>query len=159
MAGAQAQCLSLEQMVGIAAAPTALAQPDNLAELPTSDWAFKGGIARSHNLYWVGLQTQSGTHAPTVLLRVQQRNFDVVLNTAQAACVRQMRSALRALRLTPVPVNCPDGCEAQRYDGPDYQATLYSKMKGDYPFVVVLHSLRQVPQTPPPVPEQVRSRP
>ena len=82
--------------------------------------------------------------------RVQQRNFDVVLKTTQVACLRQMRSALRALRLTPVTVNCPNGCEAQRYDGVDYPATLYSKMKGDYPFVVVLHPLRQAGQSPPP---------
>ena len=155
----QAQCLSLDQLVSISAAPTALAKPEDLAELPITDWSFKGVIPRSHDVYWAGLQPIGGVQASTITLRTQQNNFDVVLKTAQANCVRQVRSALRALRLAPVNVTCPNGCEAQRYDGPDYQATIYSKMKGDYPFVVVLHPLQQAPQALPSTPEPVRNRP
>ena len=148
---ARAQCLSLDQMVSVGAAPTALAQPQDLAELPVNDWVFKGGIPRSRDVYWASVApVAGGLSAATVTLRIQQRNFDVVLKTTQGACVRQMLSELKSLKIKPINVTCPNGCEAQRYDGPDYQATLYSKMKGDYPFVVVLHPLRQAPQAPPP---------
>ena len=148
---ARAQCLSLDQMVSVGAAPTALAQPQDLAELPVNEWVFKGGIPRSHDVYWASATTAaSGPPPATVTLRTQQRNFDVVLKTTQGACIRQVSSDLKALKIKPINVTCPNGCEAQRYDGPDYQATLYSKMKGEYPFVIVLHPLRQAPQAPPP---------
>ncbi len=148
---ARAQCLSLDQMVSVGAAPTALAQPQDLAELPINDWVFKGGIPRSHDVYWASAAPVAGSVPPAIVtLRTQQRNFDVVLKTTQAACVRQVSSELRVLKMKPVNVTCPNGCEAQRYDGPDYQTTLYSKMKGDYPFVIVMHPLRQAAQALPP---------
>lgn len=71
-------------------------------------------------------------------LRAQRPGQDVVLKTTQKACVRQPRAELKSRKLATQPVICP-GCEAVRFEGPDVEATIYSLMKGDYPFVVVVH--------------------
>jgi hypothetical protein len=141
---AQAQCLPLADLTAIAANPQALAKPEALTQLPTGSWVFKGTPPRSKEIQWISAATSAdadGVHSPAMFsLRPFLQSFDVVLKTTEASCVRDVRSELKSLKLTPVPVTCP-GCEAVRYDGPGYQATLYSKMKGDYPFVVVVHPL------------------
>lgn len=145
---AQGQCLSLADLTTIAASPNALAKPQALAQLPAGSWVYKGAPPRSKEIQWVSAATSAdagGTHSPAMFsLRPFLQSFDVVLKTTESGCVRDVRSELKILKLTPVPVTCP-GCEAVRYDGPGYQATLYSKMKGDYPYIVVVHPLVTTP--------------
>ena len=145
---AQAQCLSLADLTAIAANSNALAKPESLTQLPAGNWIFKGTPPRSKEIQWISAATSAdadGVHSPaTFSLRPFLQSFDVVLKTTEAGCVRDVRAELKNLKLTPVPVTCP-GCEAVRYDGPGYQATLYSKMKGGYPFVVVVHPLTTTP--------------
>jgi hypothetical protein len=145
---AHAQCLPLVDLTAIAASPSALTKPQALTQLPAGSWTFKGTPPRSKEIQWLSAATSAdadGVHSPAMFsLRPFLQSFDVVLKTTEANCVRNLRSELKNLKLTPVPVTCP-GCEAVRYDGPGYQATLYSKMKGDYPFIVVVHPLAATP--------------
>lgn len=145
---AQAQCLPLADLTAIAANSNALAKPQALAQLPAGSWLFKGTPPRSKEVQWISAATSAdgdGVHSPAMFsLRPFLQSFDVVLKTTEVGCVRDVRAELKSLKLTPVPVTCP-GCEAVRYDGPGYQATLYSKMKGEYPFVVVVHPLTATP--------------
>lgn len=144
----RAQCLPLADLTAIATNPKALAKPESLPQLPAGSWVFKGTPPRSKEIQWQSAATSAdaeGVHSPAMFsLRPFLQSFDVVLKTTEASCVRDVRSELKNLKLNPVPVTCP-GCEAVRYDGPGYQATLYSKMKGDYPFVVVVHPLAATP--------------
>lgn len=64
----------------------------------------------------------------------------MVLKTTLANCVRELRGELKSRKLTAQPVTCPN-CEAVRYQGPDFEATIYNQMKGDYPFVIVVHQV------------------
>lgn len=148
----RAQCLPLADMTAIAADRTALVKPQALAQLSASSWVFRGTPPRSKEIQWTSAAASAsadGVVVPAIfMLRPFLQSFDVVLKTTEASCVRQLRSELKDQKLTPVPVTCP-GCEAARFDGPDYQATIYSKMKGDYPFVVVVHPLSATPVQPP----------
>jgi hypothetical protein len=142
---ASAQCVTLADMASVAAEPKALAKPDQLGQLPPGEWVLRGSAPRSKEILWTSSSASEGAVPPAAfLLRPLQESFDVVLKTTDPACVREIRSELKSQKLTAVPVTCPS-CEAMRYEGPRYQTTIYSKMKGDYPFVVVLHPVPVVP--------------
>ena len=72
-----------------------------------------------------------------------------MLKTTQAACVRQLRAELKSRKLTTQPITC-SGCEAVRFQGTDFEATICSLMKGHYPFVVVVHQMPPVSAAGPP---------
>jgi hypothetical protein len=73
-------------------------------------------------------------HQPAFACRCTLRGWpDVVFqNHAEVACVRDLRSQLKSRSFTPQPVTHP--VMAVRYQA-DFDATVYSQMKGDYPFV------------------------
>ena len=144
---AQAQCLKLFELLAIGAESTALVAPQVVTARLSADWSFAGPTATSREVSWV-LPVPGGSTlaAARLSLRPQRPGQDVVLKTTLAACVRDLRSQLKSRKLSAQPVTCP-GCEAVRYQGPDFEATIYSQMKGDYPFVVVVH---QVPAAIPP---------
>lgn len=143
------QCLSLDDLLVIGAEPTALITPQVVTSRLSPDWTFTGPTASSHEGFWTLADPAGGTVAGTRLqIRAQRPGQDVVLKTNQAACVRQIRAELKNRKLTSQPVTCPS-CEAVRFQAPDFEATIYSQMKGDYPYVVVLH---QVPPVAAPVP-------
>ena len=143
---AQAQCPELTELLAIGAEPTALTAPQVVTARLSTEWTFTGPTATSREVSWALPVPEGGTIAAARLsLRPQRPGQDVVLKTTQAACVRDLRSQLKSRKLTAQPVTCP-GCEAVRYQGPDFEATIYSQMKGDYPFVVVVH---QVPASIP----------
>ncbi|WP_345120673.1 rhodanese-like domain-containing protein [Hymenobacter antarcticus] len=143
---AQAQCPELSELLAIGAEPTALTVPQVVTARLSADWTFVGPTATSREVSWT-LPGPDGSSIPAarLSLRPQRPGQDVVLKTTVAACVRDLRSELKSRKLTAQPVTCP-GCEAVRYQGPDFDATIYSQMKGDYPFVVVVH---QVPASSP----------
>ena len=144
----QAQCPELSELLAIGAEPTALTAPQVVTARLSTDWTFVGPTATSREVSWTLPVPEGSTIAPARLsLRPQRPGQDVVLKTTLAACVRDLRSELKSRKLTAQPVTCP-GCEAVRYQGPDFDATIYSQMKGDYPFVVVVH---QVPASGPAV--------
>ena len=84
---------------------------------------------------------RSALLATQLQVRAPRLHLEVVLKTTRAACVRQLRVELKSRKLTAQPVTCPS-CEAFRFPSPDFEATIYSQLKGDYLFVVVLHQDR-----------------
>ena len=142
----RAQCISLADLLVIGAEPAALTVPKVVTDHLTVEWMYAGPTAAVREAAWTF--KPSGTTAPIARLqmRVQRPGQDVVLKTVQANCVRDLRNELKSRKLTAQPVTCPS-CEAVRYQGPDFEATIYSQMKGEFPFVVVVH---QVPPGMPP---------
>lgn len=136
----RAQCLSLADLLAIGAEPTALTAPKVVTAHLAAEWTYAGPTAIVREAAWT--YVPAGTTAPTarLQLRAQRPGQDVVLKTVQANCVRDLRSELKSRKLTTQPVTCP-GCEATRYQGPDFEATIYSQMKGEFPFVVVVHQV------------------
>ena len=145
------QCLALDEMLAIGAEPTALTVPQVVTGRLTAAWAFTAPTGAAREAFWT-LPAASGETVPIarLQLRAQRPGQDVVLKTTDAACVRQLRGELKGRKLASQPVTCP-GCEAVRFQGADFEATIYSQMKGDYPFVVVLHQVPTVRATAAPV--------
>lgn len=61
---------------------------------------------------------------------------DVTLNAQQADCAGILRSGLKAIKITPQPMTSIS-CEAVPSLRSELDATLYSQLKSEYPFVVV----------------------
>jgi len=143
---ARAQCVTLGDLLAIGADPTSLVSGKTVTDHVSAEWTFIAGTASAKEASWSF--TPAGATAPTarLLVRPQRPGQDVVLKTTQANCVRDVRSELKSRKLTSQPVTCP-GCEAVRYQSPEFDVTLYSQMKGEFPFVVVVH---QVPPAMPP---------
>ena len=143
---ARAQCLELAELLAIGAEPTALTAPQVVTALLSAEWSFAGPTVTSREVSWALAAPEGSTLAAARLsLRPQRPGQDVVLKTTLAACVRELRGELKSRKLIARPVTCT-GCEAVRYQDPGFDATIYSQMKGDYPFVVVVH---QVPASSP----------
>ena len=146
---ARAQCIALSDLLAIGADPSAQTSGKVVTDHVSFEWIFVGATPTAKEPSWTF--TPSGASAPTarLLVRPQRPGQDVVLKTTHASCVRDLRSELKARKLTAQPVTCPN-CEAVRYQAIDYDVTLYSLMKSEFPFVVVVH---QVPTgMPPPAP-------
>ena len=140
-----AQCIGLDDLLVIGAEPTALTVPQIVTGRLSPNWTFNGPTATSREVFWTLPATDGSALAAIRLqVRAQRPGQDVVLKTTQAACVRQLRAELKSRKLTAQPVTCPN-CEAVRFQSPDFEATIYSQMKGEYPFVVVLHQVPVVP--------------
>ena len=143
---AHAQCIALSDLLAIGGDPTAQASGKVVTDHVSFEWVFAGATPTAKETSWTF--TPSGASAPTarLLVRPQRPGQDVLLKTSQASCLRDLRSELKARKLTAKPVTCPS-CEAVRYQSSDFDVTLYSQMKGEFPFVVVVH---QVPVGMPP---------
>ena len=143
---AQAQCIALSDLLAIGADPTAQTSGKVVTDHVASEWTYVGATPTAKEASWTF--TPAGATAPTarLLVRPQRPGQDVVLKTTQANCVRDLRSELKSRKLTAQPVTCPS-CEAVRYQASDFDVTLYSLMKGEFPFIVVVH---QVPAGMPP---------
>lgn len=143
---ARAQCVALNDLLAIGADPTAQASGKVVTDHISVEWVFTAATPTAKEAGW--LFTPAGASAPTarLVVRPQRPGQDVLLKTTQASCLRDLRSELKARKLTAQPVTCPN-CEAVRYQATDFDVTLYSQMKGDFPFVVVVH---QVPAGMPP---------
>lgn len=138
---ATAQCFELPQLLGIGSARMAVSHPENIAQLPAAAWQLKPAASPTQEVVWTSLLSDAnGIAQAEVRLRplANQLNPDVLFKTNQTACVRQLRSALKSQGLKPVPVTCLN-CEAQRYQATDFEATLYSGLKGNYQFLLVMH--------------------
>lgn len=137
---ASAQCFEMPQLLSISTARMSVSQPERIPMLPATEWKLQKPTSPTGEIVWTSLQPTGGSAATQVVLRplAGQLNPDVLLKTTEGACLRQMRSYLKELGLKPVPVTCPS-CEAQRYQGTDFVATLYSDLKGGLPFMVVMH--------------------
>ncbi|WP_200875584.1 rhodanese-like domain-containing protein [Hymenobacter sp. IS2118] len=142
----RAQCLALDELLRIGAAPTALVTPQVVTQQLAADWVYTAPGASSREAFWT-FPAPDGTAASRLNVRAQRPGQDVVFKTTQASCVRQLRSELKSQKLEAQPVTCA-GCEAVRYKSPDFEATIYSEMKGDFPFVVVIHQAGTVIQDP-----------
>ena len=148
-AAARAQCVPLNDLLAIGADPGVQTSGKVVTDHVSVEWAYVGATPTAKEAGWVF--TPSGASAPTarLLVRPQRPGQDVVLKTAQASCLRDLRAELKARKLTAQPVTCPN-CEAVRYQSSNFDVTLYSQMKGEFPYVVVVH---QVPVgMPPPAP-------
>ncbi len=137
---ARAQCISLTDLLAIGAEPTALTSPKVVTDRLTFEWTYAGSTATVKEASWSFVASGSTTPSARLQMRAQRPGQDVVLKTTQASCVRDLRSELKSRKLTAQPVTCPS-CEAVRYQGPDFDVTLYSQMKGEFPFVVVVHQV------------------
>lgn len=140
----RAQCPALDDLLAIGAEPAALTSPPVVAAHLSADWVLNPPTARVRETFWTVPASDGGAVA-LLLVRAQRPGQDVVLKTTQAACVRQLRSELKSRKLTTQDVTCPN-CEAVRFQSPEFEATIYSQMKGDYAFIVVVH---QVPAAAP----------
>ncbi|WP_197076641.1 rhodanese-like domain-containing protein [Hymenobacter terrenus] len=145
----RAQCLALDELLALGAEPNALTTPQVVTSRLTSEWTYNGPTAGSREVFWT-LAPAEGSAVPAARLsmRAQRPGQDVVLKTTQANCVRQLRSELKSRKLTAQPVTCPN-CEAMRYQDSDFEVTIYSGMKGDYPLIVVAHQVPAPPAAPP----------
>lgn len=149
-AKAQAPCFELPQLLSIATARMSVAQPERIPLLQATEWQLTKPASPTQEILWTSLQLNAqGVAQAQVILRPLpgQLNPDVLLKTNQNACVKQLRSSLKDLGLKPVPVTCPS-CEAQRYQATDFVATLYTGLKGDFPFMVVMHPVAVVGSSP-----------
>lgn len=135
----RAQCPVLDDLLAIGAEPTALTSPPVVAAHLSADWVLNPPKAGARETFWT-VPASDGGAAALLLVRAQRPGQDVVLKTTQAACVRQLRSELKSRKLTTQEVTCPN-CEAVRFQSPEFEATIYSQMKGDYPFIVVVHQV------------------
>lgn len=142
-----AQCPALDDLLAIGAEPTALTSPPVVTAHLTADWVLNPPAAGAREAFWT-VPASDGRASALLLVRAQRPGQDVVLKTTQAACVRQLRSELKSRKLTTQEVTCPN-CEAMRFQSPEFEATIYSQMKGDYAFIIVVH---QVLAAPAPVP-------
>ncbi|WP_210515180.1 hypothetical protein [Hymenobacter terricola] len=137
----RAQCLGLSDLLAIGTEPTALTTPQVVTAHLTFEWTFTGPTAALRETFWTVPAPDGGSLPPARLtLRPQRPGQDVVLKTTQANCVRELTRELKSRKLTAQPVTCPS-CEAIRFQGVGFEATIYSKMKGDYPYVVVVHQV------------------
>jgi hypothetical protein len=140
----QAQCLPLNSLLELGKLPTDKS-PVTLAPeyLPDTEWTHRGTVEKSKDLFWtVGERKPEGESGEKydswVSLRLNQTKYDVVFKTTAASCVNQLKSELRALKVKSEPVTCVE-CEGVRYIGDGYSVNVYSRKKGVYPFVVVVH--------------------
>ena len=134
-----AQHIVLNDLLIIGAEPTVLTVPQVVTSRLSPDWTFSGTTATLGEVFWTLPATDGSALSVTrLLMRAQQPGQDVVLKTNQVACVRQLRAELKSHKLTAKPVTCLS-CEAIRYQAFAFKATIYSQMKGDYPFMVVVH--------------------
>lgn len=137
----RAQCLALDDLLAIGAEPTALTVPQVVTNRLTFEWTYNGPTATSRDAFWTTPAAEGSTvFTARLMMRPQRPGQDVVLKTTQAACVRELNRELKSRKITAQPVTCPS-CEAVRYQGAGFEATIYSQMKGDYPFVVVVHQV------------------
>ena len=143
---ARAQCVALNDLLAIGADPTAQVSGKVVTDHVSFEWTFVGATPTAKEPSWTFTPAGASAPAARLLVRPQRPGQDVLLKTTQASCLRDLRSELKARKLTPQPVTCPN-CEAVRYQAPDFDVTLYSLMKGEFPFVVVVH---QVPPGMPP---------
>ena len=143
---ARAQCVALSDLLAIGADPTAQSSGKVVTDHVSTEWTFVGPTPMAKEAFWTFMP--AGASAPTGRLQVrsQRPGQDVVLKSTQANCLRDLRSELKARKLTAQPVTCPN-CEAVRYQAADFDVTLYSQMKGEFPFIAVVH---QVPPGMPP---------
>ena len=153
---ANAQCFEFPQLLSISSTRMALTQPEKIKLLPASAWKLQPAAAPNQEVVWTSLMTDAaGVAYSEIRLRplAGQSNPDVLLKTNQVSCVRQLRSALKSEGIKPVAVTCPN-CEAQRYQAPDFEATLYSGLKGAFPFLLVVHPKVAGSTAPPSVSRQ-----
>lgn len=137
---ARAQCLTLADMLAIGAEPGAISTPTIVTNHLPSDWVYVGPSATVRESAWTFTLNGEPSPAARLQVRAQRPGQDVVLKTNQASCVRELRSELKSRKLTSQPVTCPS-CEGIRFQGPDFEATIYSQMKGEYAYVVVVHQV------------------
>lgn len=149
---AQAQCVSLTDLLAIGAEPTALVSPKVVTDHLTFEWAYEPLTATTKEATWTFTPSGTGTASARLVVRPQRPGQDVLLKTSQLSCIRDLRSELKSRKMVPLPVTCPS-CEAVRYQSPEFDVTLYSQMKGEFPFVVVVH---QVPAGSPPAASNVK---
>lgn len=137
---ARAQCVSLSDLLAIGSDPTALVSGKVVTDHISFEWAYVAPTPTAKEASWV--YTPAGASAATgrLLVRPQRPGQDVVLKTSQASCLRDLRGELKARKLTAQPVTCPN-CEAVRYQAADFDVTLYSQMKGEFPNVIVVHQV------------------
>jgi hypothetical protein len=136
----RAQCLTLADMLAIGAEPGAIGTPTIVTNHLPSDWVYVGPSATVHESAWTFTLNGEPGPAARLQVRAQRPGQDVVLKTSQASCVRELRSELKSRKLASQPVTCPN-CEGIRFQGPDFEATIYSQMKGEFPYVVVVHQV------------------
>lgn len=142
----RAQCIALADLLAIGAEPLALTTPKVVTDHLTFEWSYMGSTATVREAAWTYLPAGTTTPIACLQMRTQRPGQDIILKTTQASCVRELGRELKSLKLTAQPVTCPS-CEAVRYQGPDFEATIYSQMKGEFPFVVVVHQV--LPGMPP----------
>lgn len=136
----RAQCVVLSDLLAIGADPSAQVSGKVVTDHLSPEWVYAAPTPTAREASWAWQPAGATAATARLLVRPQRPGQDVVLKTAQANCVRDLRSELKARKLASQPVTCPN-CEAVRYQAADFEVTLYSQMKGEFPFVVVVHQV------------------
>ncbi|WP_324673338.1 hypothetical protein [Hymenobacter sp. GOD-10R] len=141
----QAQCLPLSSLLALGNTPITQSPSSAVARyLPAIEWAYRGSVDGGKDPYWTfapqgSTAASSDDAAPAwISLRANQGKYDVVFKTPMGSCVNQLKSELRALKIKTEPITCVE-CEGIRYVGDGYTVNIYSKKKGAFPNVVVVH--------------------
>ena len=137
---AAAQCLPLATLSALSVEPIGDTPPAIVSQvLPGTEWQYRGLLSDTRELAWTSVTPKAATPTSRLSLRPTQQRYDVVLKTSVSGCVRQLRGELNARKIKPEPITCLN-CEGQRYNLPEGgSVSFFSKMKGPYPLVVVLH--------------------
>lgn len=145
----QGQSLSLGQLLALSASAGDRQAPEVVQNLPGDKWIYQGLWQNTNELYWTSSDADEPADSaaePLAYLGLRPGSFsvDVVYKTVLPEAVGTLRSELRRRKMVSEPVTCL-ACEGVRYSTPEFQLSIYSKRKGEYPFVVVVHRLMPTP--------------
>lgn len=141
-----AQTIPLDQMLKLSTLASDLPFEKMTPLLLPAGWVYRGHLKPNNEAYWTANTTDydfdSETEPATswVSLRPMPSGVvDVVFKTKYAANYDHMRRELKKLKLPVIPVTCLE-CEGERHTGPNYTFSFYSGKKGEYAYMIVLHT-------------------
>lgn len=150
--------LPLEQLLKFTSLPADLPWAKMTVALLPPGWVYRGRVGATGEVYWtspgsLSQQDQEAELEAASWLSVRPSQApgeasDVLFKTRSARYFEPLRRELKRQKIEPLPVTCRE-CVAERFETASFTLTFYREMKGEYPFVAVLHQLpppsRQAP--------------
>ena len=141
---AAAQCVSLPELLALSTTPRPGTPPEVLAPaLPA--WVAKGPVgAGDPELYWVLPQPGSNDASDSLAvgwlsLRPNRDAFDVLYKSTQSNCLEALRRELARAHYPVTLITTIGGGEGVRFSAPTFSVALYTRTKGPFLYVAVMH--------------------
>ncbi|UYZ62380.1 hypothetical protein [Hymenobacter weizhouensis] len=150
---AQAQCITLEQLLNLSAISREPLLQRAARQLPATEWTYRGNSTVGKEVFWTYKDPVDGYvrpdgHAEAWLgVRPETGTQAVTLKTSFPACINQLRASLRLYKLKQQPITCHE-CEAVRYESPQFIVDIYNRKNGPYPFIIVVRHVPTGPTAP-----------